>query len=219
MFELFDPEAEVRITAGNLPHWYQPGVTYFVTFRTEDSVPREAADLWHRRRDDWLLRHGIDPTASDWKQTFRRLPDIAQDEYHSTFTREFLEYLDRGFGACVLRKPELARLVARSLCHFDGDRYHLGDFVVMPNHVHLLVCLLGSTEIESQCYSWKKYTATQINRALGQSGRFWQEESFDHLVRSPEQFAYLQRYIAANPHQAKIGDGEFLCRACAPAEL
>jgi hypothetical protein len=62
-FELFDPQREVRITAGNLPHWYQPGVTYFVTIRTEDSIPKDVADLWYRRRNDWLRRHGIDASS------------------------------------------------------------------------------------------------------------------------------------------------------------
>ena len=58
----------------------------------------------------------------------------------------------------------------------------------MPNHVHLLVCLLGDTDLLKQCRSWKKFTAGKINQVLGQTGRFWQKESFDHLVRSPEQF-------------------------------
>ena len=80
----------------------------------------------------------------------------------------------------------------------------------MPNHVHLLTCLLGSTEIEDQCYSWKKFTAAKINKALRQRGRFWQEESFDHLVRSPEQFDYFQRYIAENPRKAGLQAGEYL---------
>ena len=52
MFELFDPQGDLRITASNLPHWYQPAVTYFVTWRIEDSSPQEVADLWYRRRND-----------------------------------------------------------------------------------------------------------------------------------------------------------------------
>jgi type I restriction enzyme R subunit len=121
-----------------------------------------------------------------------------------------MAYLDRGCGACVLKRPAVARIVADNLRHFDGQRYQLGDFVVMPNHVHLLVCLLGRTDLEQQCYSWKKYTATKINRALGQRGRFWHEESFDHLVRSPEEFEHLRRYIVDNPKEAHLREGEYL---------
>jgi REP element-mobilizing transposase RayT len=230
MFELFDPKDDLLITqGGNLPHWYQPGVTYFVTWRTEDSIPKEVSHLWHRRRDDWLRRHGVSPPskvagrlrlpsagtadlANGTRRvpaTFESLPQEKQREFHDTFSREYLEHLDRGHGECVLRRAELSKIVADSLLHFDGQRYHVSDFVVMPNHVHILVCLLGDTEIEAQCYSWKKFTATEINRRLKQRGRFWQEESFDHLVRSVEQFEAIQRYIAANPAKAGLARGEY----------
>jgi len=208
-FELFDPHVEASIREGNLQHWYQPGVTYFVTFRTEDSMPGELSQSWYARRNAWLRQQGIDPASSTWKTALRSRPELER-AFHETFARQFMEYLDRGFGACLLRRPDLAKIVADSLAHFDAQRYHLGDFVVMPNHVHLLVCLLGSTEIESQCWSWKKFAAGKINRALRRSGRFWQEESFDHLVRSPEQFAALQTYIAENPKIANLRAVEFL---------
>jgi len=210
IFELFDPNADVRITAGNLPHWYQPGVTYFITFRTDDSMPVEVAERWYRGRDDWLRRHGIDPFTPKWSSQLRLLPQVQQQQFHETFSREFLEHLDKGHGECVLRRPELAKIVSDSLRHFDGQRYHMGDFVVMPNHVHLLVCLHGDTDVENQCYSWKKYTATKINQTLIRKGRFWQEESFDHLVRSAEQFDRFRRYIAHNGKEAGLRDGEYL---------
>jgi putative transposase len=209
MFELFDPRGQYIVRQGTLPHWYQPGVTYFVTFRAEDSVPQSLLRSWHRRRDDWLRRCGFNSRHADWKMRLRESPALEQ-EYYTKFTRPFMAYLDRGLGACVLRQVELAKVVASSLRHFDGDRYHLGDFVVMPNHVHVLVCLLGTSEIEAQCTSWKKYSAGEINRVLGRSGRFWQEDSFDHLVRSPEQFEHLQRYIAENPGRAKLREWEYL---------
>jgi REP element-mobilizing transposase RayT len=133
------------------------------------------------------------------------LPSDSRREYHEIFSRQYMEALDKGMGACVLRRPELNQIVADSLRHFDGSRYHLGDFVVMPNHVHLIVCLLGATEIEAQCTSWKHFTAGQINRALGTRGRFWQEESFDHLIRSAGQFAAIQHYIAENPRNLRPG--------------
>jgi putative transposase len=214
VFELFDPRGELCVREGRLPHWYQAGVTYFVTFRTDDSVPRELSQGWYARRDAWLRREGIDPSRPDWKTTLKSRPEM-EHAFHVTFTREFMEYLDRGYGACALRRPDLAKIVRDSLTHFDKDRYRLGDFVVMPNHVHLLVCLVGGTEIERLCKSWKRFAAVEINRALGQTGRFWQSESFDHLVRSPEQFAALQVYIAENPNKANLQKGEYLHHVCA----
>ena len=213
-FEFFDPAGELRVTLGNLPHWFQPEVTYFVTFRTDDSLPAETARLWYARRGDWLQRHGIDPGAAGRSALLRRLPSAQQREFHDTFSRRFMAYLDRGCGACVLKRPELARIVGENLRHFDGQRYQLGDFVVMPNHVHLLARLLGPTDLERQCYSWKKYTATRINRALGRRGRFWHEESFDHLVRSAEELEHRRRYIAENPEEARLHEGEYLLWRC-----
>jgi len=213
MFELFDVKGELTVRHGSsLPHWYQPGATYFVTFRTEDSIPASVSRHWHHRRDDWLKRHGIDRSQAGWKAKFENLPRRQRREFHDTFSREYLEHLDRGHGACLLKRTELARIAADSLQHFDGQRYHLGDFIIMPNHVHLLVCLLGETEIEAQCASWKHYTAHQINRRLNRKGRFWQAESFDHLVRSPEQFDAIVRYIAENPRKARLREGEYLYR-------
>jgi putative transposase len=213
-FELFDRGGDLSIRYGNLPHWFQPGVTYFVTVRTDDSVSNELAARWRRQGTQWLLAYGIDPRTINWKIVLGQLPHGAQREFHRKFTAEFENYLDRGYGQCVLRQRPLADIVAESLLRFDGDRYHLGDFIVMPNHVHLLCCLIGKTEIESLCKSWKRFTAARINKAIGKSGRFWQKESFDHLVRSPEHFDHLRRYIADNPRRAKLRDQEFLHYCC-----
>jgi len=135
MFELFDPDADVRIEMGtSLPHWYQPGVSYFVTFRTEDSMPVEVSRRWHAQRADWLHRHGISMGNRNWRDQLDRLDVALRRDFHDTFSRQYMEALDKGLGACVLRRPELSKIVADALLHFDGDRYHMGDFVVMPNH-------------------------------------------------------------------------------------
>ena len=118
-----------------------------------------------------------------------------------------MEYLDNGLGRCDLKRPRLSKIVADSLLYFNGDRYQIGDFVIMPNHVHLLVCLLGDTDLLKQCRSWKKFSAGKINKLLERSGRFWQEESFDHLVRSSEQFCAIQQYIMKNP--SYLSNGEY----------
>jgi type I restriction enzyme R subunit len=110
----------------------------------------------------------------------------------------------------VLKSPDLAGIVAKSLFHRDRESYLLGDFVVMPNHGHLLVCPFGDADLLAICRSWKHYTASGINRALGRRGRFWEEESFDHLVRGPDEFDRFRRYIADNPARANLRAGEFL---------
>ena len=88
----------------------------------------------------------------------------------------------------------------------------MGDFVVMPNHVHLLASFADPEVMQKQCTSWLHYTAFEINKRLGRSGKFWQQEPFDHLVRSIEQYEYLRRYIADNPKKANLKNGEFIYR-------
>ena len=92
---------------------------------------------------------------------------------------------------------------------FDGQRYELTDFVVMPNHVHLLATFLDEEGLLDQCEGWKHFQAVQLNRQLGTSGRFWQQDGFDHLVRSVEEFEGLRRYIASNPQKAHLSPGAF----------
>lgn len=117
--------------------------------------------------------------------------------------------LDRGFDACLLAKPELSQIVADALRHFDGDRYVLTDFVVAPNHVHLLFAFPDEGSLLRQCTSWKRYTVGLIKKTLGRHSEFWQREQFDHLVRRLEKFEQLQRYIAENPQKAKLAPGMY----------
>jgi len=209
LFALFDPLEEVDITRRFLPHWEQSGKTYFITVRTADSLPAEVVADWLDARNAWLRTHQIDPRHEKWRVLLSRLPIELQREYHRRFSDQFEQLLDNCHGACVLRLPTLARIVAQSLLHFDRERYEMSDFVVMPNHVHLMA-QFATVTMKDQCESWKHYTAVQINRSLGTTGRFWQGEPFDTLVRSEDQFKAIQDYIADNPRKAKLKDGEFI---------
>jgi type I restriction enzyme R subunit len=86
----------------------------------------------------------------------------------------------------------------------------MSDFVVMPNHVHLLAAFADEKGMLEQCDSWKHYTAREINRRLGRSGRLWQQDGFDHLVRSTRHYEAFRRYIADNPKKARLKSGEFV---------
>ena len=79
----------------------------------------------------------------------------------------------------------------------------------MPNHVHLLAVFPTEESMKEQCDSWLHYTAFRINPLIGEKGKFWQQEPFDHLVRSPEQYEYLRRYIADNPRRARLKPGSY----------
>ncbi len=208
-FHLFDDHADVAVFMRKLPHWSQPGAVAFITWRTLDSMPAAVVKQWFADRDHWLRAHAIEPARPNWREKLYQLDRRLVSAFLETFGNRWQDALDECHGACVLRTPELAKIVANSLRHFDGNRYLMLDFVVMPNHIHLLAAFPDEDAMLAQCESWKHYTATQINRRLKQHGRFWQQDGFDHLVRNEDQFAYLRRYIAENPHKARLRDGEF----------
>lgn len=209
-FQFFDPEAEVTITAGHLPHWQQPGATYFITYRTIDSINKVAMDRILRARDDWLLGRGIDVCDSQWHERLRQLSAQQQETFRREFAMQFEDELDRLEGECLLRIRAVSQIVADSLQHFDGERYRLGAFVVMPNHVHILARIFAAQTMLKQCYSWKHYQAHEINRALDRSGHVFQSESFDHLVRDDDHFWKFRDYIANNPKKAKLASDEYV---------
>jgi REP element-mobilizing transposase RayT len=209
-FNYFDPTEHIDITCGDLPHWQQSGATYFITFRTQDSLPKQAVEMWRRERDDWLARRTKDFSDKPWAEKLQQLSSKDRQAFNRWFRHQLEEQLDKGHGACPLQFEEIAAVVSKSLKYFDGDRYQLGDFVVMPNHVHLLVCMSPRVKMLRQCYSWKRFMATEINRLLDHQGEFWQSESFDHLVRNLEHFQKFQKYIGQNPSKAGLAEGRYL---------
>jgi REP element-mobilizing transposase RayT len=210
-FRAFDRDAEIDSSSRHLPHWFQVGVATFVTFRTFDSMPRDVVQRWHDEIAEWLRDNGHDGGVDPGQlPTPGSLPERLQAEYRRVRSRGWQGRLDQCHGQCVLRRPELARIVADTLLHFDGNRYDLDSFVVMPNHVHLIVQFRTGFHLRQQTESWLRFSATKINRRLGRKGAFWQAEPFDHLVRSERQFEYLQSYIQENPKKANLSKGEFI---------
>ncbi len=207
--QFFDPEADFSITAGDLPHWQQPGATYFITYRTMDSISAIAMGRIIAERNDWLRRNGINPTLPDWHSLLRKLSEPQKRAFHRHFSASFERELDRLEGDCLLRKPALARVVANSLQHFDGQRYRLGGFIVMPNHVHVLARIFPEYEMLKQCYSWKHFQAHQINAVENRHGHYFQPESFDHLVRDADHFLKFRKYIEENPKKANLREGDY----------
>lgn len=107
------------------------------------------------------------------------------------------EWIDQNCGACILKDEAVRRLVTDSLHHHDGRSYDLIAYVVMPNHVHLMMTPYRDTT--TIMHSIKRFTATQINKYLGQTDPVWQREYFDHLVRSAASFEKFIAYIRQNP--------------------
>lgn len=133
-FRFFNPANKTSVTHGHLPHWDQEGATYFITWRTADSIPKNVWLRWRSERDAWLLDHHIDPAAKDWRRLVEGLPDDKRRDFRR-FSRALEDEMDAGHGECLLKRAELAEVVTGALRFFDGTRYTLGDFVVMPNQI------------------------------------------------------------------------------------
>jgi len=188
-WEYFNPLSEIDVrTGGNLPHWEQGSVWYFLTFRLADALPRAVIEEIKQQRERWKQTH-------DLKNLSRE--ELA--EYHQLFSARYERLLDAGSGSCVLQDPHNARIVHDALRFFHGQRYTLDEYVVMPNHVHVLVKPLASHRLAEILHSWKSYTANRLNQRLGRAGQLWQHESYDHIVRNEPALHVIRHYIRANP--------------------
>jgi adenine-specific DNA-methyltransferase len=122
------------------------------------------------------------------------------------FSEKVERFLDAGHGKCVLQDGRVASVVRDALAHFDGQRYDVLVWCVMPNHVHVIVRPRPGHQLSDILHSWKSFTATQINRLLGQTGMLWQPESFDHLIRDAEDGERSVAYVLANPESVGLKD-------------
>lgn len=118
-------------------------------------------------------------------------------------------WLDAGHGSCVLKNTGLRSMVSESLQHFQGIRYDMDAWVVMPNHVHVLVRPRDDWSLECLLHTWKSFTANRLNKVLVRTGSFWMDETFDHIVRSEAQLAHYLCYIRENPAKARLPKGQF----------
>jgi REP element-mobilizing transposase RayT len=178
---------------GFLPHVKREGAAYFVTVRLVDSLPKEV-----------LLRF-----EHEHAEALRRLPahtsGEAEEEIHRELRRQIERYLDQGAGECHLRRTDIAEMVAAALRHFRGQQYLLDDWVVMPNHVHLILWPMPNFTLSEILKSRKRHTARQANLFLGRTGEtFWQRESYDHWIRNEAEHERIRRYIRGNPVAARL---------------
>jgi putative DNA methylase len=156
-----------------LPHIYAIGQPLFVTFRLYGSLPAG------REFPKESMTSGQAFVAMD------RLLDTAR------------------YGPVHLKRPEVAGLVRSSIQHCAVSDCDLHAWVIMPNHVHLL--MTPHTNVSSLLRRLKGYSARQANQLLRCTGQpFWENESHDRLVRNGEEFRRIENYILTNPVKAGL---------------
>ena len=161
---------------GYLPHRDEPGLTQFVTFHLADSFPSELRSEWEA-----MLR------VEDDRERRRQLE----------------AYLDRGGGECHLRRTDIAGLVEDTFRFHHAQWYDLLAWVVMPNHVHLLI-KIGDTSLSRIIKELKRYSAREANKILRQDGAFWSEDYFDTYMRDADHELKTRHYIENNPVKALL---------------
>jgi putative DNA methylase len=164
---------------GYVPHFDGGPIPQMVTFRLIDSFPTKCLAEW----------------AAE-------LAAMGPVQAECVRRRRIEEYLDKGFGSAWLSLPSVAEIILQALQCFNGQRYCLHAWTVMPNHVHALLTPRSGENLSQILHSWKSFTANKANSIIGRTGSFWQREYFDRAVRNEEHFAAAIVYIENNPVKA-----------------
>ena len=212
----------------NLPHWGQDRTLVFITFRLADSLPRDVLLKWQAERESWLKVHPLpwdDETRLEYASTFpdrmekwldtgagacvlrradcRRVVEEAIEFFNDASTGErascpFGAGKRSGESCSGCAVTLLNGRDARSPGDARKSRYRLHAYIVMPNHVHVLMELKERGDLSGILHSWKSFTAKAINRILDKKGEVWQSEFFDRLIRNAQHYEEVLTYIRHN---------------------
>lgn len=170
---------------GYLPHVDAIGEIQMITYRLQDSLPKLV----------------IEKLAEE-------LEEFPEELQSKISRRRVEELLDSGMGCCALAHPAVALVVEETFLKFDGEKYELLQWCVMPNHVHVLI--RPNQSLASILQSWKSYTgrwALDRNEQLGlaiTTEHFWMREYWDRFIRNTEHFESAVSYIRMNPVKAGL---------------
>ncbi len=172
---------------GYLPHFDRKGCIQSITFRLSDSLPKA-------KLDQLESIVAILPTETDREQATR-----AQIE----------KWLDAGMGSCALKHQAVAKKVEDALLYFDGDRYKLIAWCIMPNHVHVLIEQME--KLPKIIQSWKSYTgrwakqrSAELELGVPKDRPFWMREYWDRYIRNRTHLNKVIEYIHLNPVKAHL---------------
>ena len=189
-----------RYRSAFLPHWELDNGLYFITICLADALPRPFLDK--KRRE---LARELERVASSEA-------DKGRDELgHHFYLDQIDSYLDTRQKDLLLAEPGAAEIVEETLSFWDGERYELYCWVIMGNHIHVLLRLFEGKALRRVYHSWKSYTATKINELLGRKGQpFWHRDNYDHIVRTVEEFERTYQYILNNPSAAGLDNWDWV---------
>ena len=210
----FNRSDETVDSVRDLPHKEQPGSITFVTVRLADSMPKAVVRSWHNEVAVWLRENGLSEFSVEEVLKSHTISSDLKNQLRKFRNRSWHNRLDDCHGDCVLRRADCRSEVCNSILHFNSQRYDLESFIVMPNHVHVLIQMREDYSLRKQFREIQRFSARKINRILGRSGSLWQGEPFDHIVRNSSQLEYLHGYIRDNGTKAGLQNDEFTWWSC-----
>ena len=179
-----------KIRTGHLPHWEKDSKLIFITYHLADSIPQDVRIELEEEDKEWRRTH-----PEPWDEKTKWL-------YTKEIRKRLQEALDKGYGDCVLLDDSIRDIVERAFLFFNGDRYKLHSYVIMPNHVHVLAELKEAGTLAKVVHSWKSWTADEVNKALGRQGIVWCREYYDRLIRDLRHYGNVLGYIKKNYQSA-----------------
>jgi REP element-mobilizing transposase RayT len=195
------PRGQQKLVAGLhsrgvLPHLKREGASYFVTFRLAGTLPKEVLVRFKVEREVILAQAQAAKRPLTWRE---------QEELFRWYSSRVDKYLDEGRGECWLAQTDVAKLISGAINFHAGQRFDLHAWAVMPNHVHAVLHPRPDFTLSDILKSWKGFTAREANRMLKRTGQiFWQEESYDHLIRDDEDLHRCCHYTTMNPVNARL---------------
>jgi putative transposase len=130
--------------------------------------------------------------------------EIAWMQLAQEITKRTERWMDEGYGSCLLREPKFSKMMSDSLLYFQDQRHFTSCFVVMPNHINVVIRPMADFELEDCLQRIKQFVSTHVNKDLNRQGQFWEEESYDRIIRDEEHLWNVVQYIGRNPKKAGI---------------
>ncbi len=195
----FNVPSDAWHSRGYIPHFDRQSVIQHVTFHLADSLSADA-----------LARIEAE------------LISMPQDRQNAERRQRVEAWIDAGYGSCILRYEDAAALVQGALLFFDGVRYRLHAWVIMPNHVHVLFQSINGWLMPKVVASWKSFTGRRLSpllpeaadnksqagawRSQGRYRRVWHREYWDRFMRDQRHFQRTLDYIHNNPVKVGLTD-------------
>ena len=191
---------------GYLPH-IENKQYQMITFRLYDSVPKEVVEGWKETLSllgSLTSKLGQLTSSQREQQEPRRLSFSTYKTEADRLLALLDKYEDAGYGSCVLKNDNVAKIVHDAIFFYHGKKYNVISWCIMPNHVHVLIEVMKNISLSSILHSWRSFSSNEINKLLNRSGRLWMPEYFDRFIRDNDHFNNVVDYIHNNPVKAGL---------------